>query len=89
LLNPVGAEAFGALGDLDSARSYADAANRVAAMFESSAWSAMAASAAGSVAAAEGATAEARTRFEEAASLYERIGHSYWAERSRMQASMV
>jgi DNA-binding SARP family transcriptional activator len=89
LLNPLAAEAFGALGDLDTARAYAEAATRVAAMFESSAWSAMAESAAGSVAAAEGAPAEARTRFEEAASLYDRIGHSYWAERSQAQAAKV
>jgi DNA-binding SARP family transcriptional activator len=89
LLNPLAAEAFGALGDLDAARAHAEAATRVAAMFESSAWSAMAQSAAGSVAAAEGAPAEARSRFEEAASLYERIGHSFWAARSQAQASAV
>ena len=89
LLNPLAAEAFGALGEVGTARAYAGAATRVAAMFESSAWSAMAESAAGSVAAAEGAPAEARARFESAASLYDRVGHSYWAERSQTQASMV
>lgn len=89
LLNPLAAEAFGALGDLDNARTYTEAATRVAAMFESSAWSAMAESAAGSVAAAEGDPTEARTRFEGAASLFDRIGHSYWAERSHAQASIV
>jgi ATP/maltotriose-dependent transcriptional regulator MalT len=89
LLNPLAAEAFGALGDVGTARSYAEAATRVAAMFESSAWSAMAESAAGSVAAAEGAAAVACSRFENAASLYDRIGHSYWAERSQAQASMA
>jgi ATP/maltotriose-dependent transcriptional regulator MalT len=89
LLNPLAAEAFGALGDLDAARGHAEAATQVAAMFESSAWSAMAECAAGSVAAAEGATAAARSRFEEAASLYDRIGHSYWADRARAQAAMV
>jgi DNA-binding SARP family transcriptional activator len=89
LLNPLAAEAFGALGDLDAARAHAEAATRVAGMFESSAWSAMAESAAGSVAAAEGALAEARARFEEAASLYDRIGHSYWAERSQAQAAAI
>jgi hypothetical protein len=87
LLNPVAAEAFGALGELDAARAHAEAAARVAAMFESSAWSAMAESAAGSVAAADGAPAEARARFEEAASLYARVGHAYWADRSQAQAS--
>ena len=89
LLNPLAAEAFGMLGDADAARTYAEAATRVAAMFESSAWSAMAASAAGSVAAAEGALDDARARFDEAAALYDRIGHSYWAERSRTQAASV
>jgi DNA-binding SARP family transcriptional activator len=89
LLNPLAAEAFGALGDLDGARAHAEAATRVAAMFESSAWSAMAESAVGSVAAAEGEPAEARARFEEAAALYDRIGHSYWAERSQAQAAAV
>ena len=89
LLNPLAAEAFAALGDFDGARANAEAAARVAAMFESSAWSAMAESAAGSLAVAEGAPAEARGRFEEAASLYDRIGHSYWAERSRAQAAMT
>jgi DNA-binding SARP family transcriptional activator len=89
LLNPLAAETFGALGDIDSARAYAEAASRVATMFESSAWSAMSASAAGSVAAAEGDSAEARARFAEAASLYDRIGHSYWAGRSKAQASVT
>ena len=88
-LNPLAAEAFGTLGDLDIARAHAAAAARVAAMFESSAWSAMAESAAGSVAAAEGASDEARARFREAAALYDRIGHSFWADRSRAQAASV
>jgi len=87
LLNPLAAEAFSALGEPESARPYAEAATRVASMFESSAWSAMAESAAGSVAAAEGARAEARSHFEEAASLYGRIGHAYWADRSQAQAT--
>lgn len=89
LLNPLAAEAFAALGELDDARAHAAAATRVAALSESSAWAAMAESAAGSVAAAEGAPDEARARFEEAASLYARIGHSFWAERSHAQASAV
>jgi DNA-binding SARP family transcriptional activator len=87
LLNPLAAEAFAAVGDVGNARASGEAASRVAAMFESSAWSAMAESAAGSVAAAEGAPAEARDRFERAAALYDRVGHSYWAGRSRAQAS--
>lgn len=86
LLNPVAAEALAALGDREGAQAYAEAAARVAAMFESSAWRAMAESAAGSVAAAYGRTAEARDRFQTAADLYRRIGHSYWAERAQAQA---
>jgi hypothetical protein len=85
LLNPVAAEAFAALGDRDSAKAYALAAARVAQMFDSSAWRAMAESAAGSVAAADGRPAEARERFRTAAELYRRVGHSYWAERSLAQ----
>jgi len=61
----------------------------VAGMFESSAWRAMAESAAAGVADAKGARAQARERFESAASLYDRIGHSYWAERSRRQAAAI
>lgn len=89
LLNPLAAEAFGALGDLDGARAHAQAATNVAGMFESSAWQAMAESAAGSVAAAEGDAAGAQARFETAASLYDQIGHSYWADRSRAQAAAL
>jgi DNA-binding SARP family transcriptional activator len=87
LLNPVAAEAFVALGDRDSAHAYAEAAARVAGMFESSAWRAMAESAAGSIAAADGRPADARERFQTAAALYRRVGHSYWAERSLAQAA--
>lgn len=86
LLNPVAAEALAALGDREGAQAYAEAAARVAGMFESSAWRAMAESAAGSVAATYGRTTEARDRFQTAADLYRRIGHSYWAERAQAQA---
>jgi DNA-binding SARP family transcriptional activator len=86
LLNPVAAEAFAALGDRESAKAHAEAAARVAGMFDSSAWRAMAESAAGSAAAADGRTAEARERFQAAADLYQRVGHTYWAERALSQA---
>ncbi len=56
-------------------------------MFDSSAWQAMAESAVASVAGAEGAQEVARSGFENAAALYDRVGHSYWAERSRAQAA--
>jgi hypothetical protein len=51
-------------------------------MFDSSAWSAMAESAAGSAAAADGDEAEAQTRYAAASALYARVGHTYWAERT-------
>jgi tetratricopeptide (TPR) repeat protein len=89
LLNPIAAEAFAALGDRDGARAHAEAAARVADMFESSSWRAMAASAAASLAAVEGEQPLARERFETAAGLYERAGHSYWAGRSRAQAAAI
>jgi DNA-binding SARP family transcriptional activator len=82
LLNPLAAEAYAALGERDSAQTYAEAAARVAGMFESSAWSAMAESAAGSVAAADGDTAGAQAHFAAASALYSRVGHTYWAERA-------
>jgi DNA-binding SARP family transcriptional activator len=87
LLNPIAAEALTRLEDGDGARAYADAATGVAGMFDSSAWRAMAESAAASVASAEGESAHARERFEAAAALYERAGQPYWLQRSREQAA--
>jgi hypothetical protein len=86
LLNPVAAEAFACVGDAETAQAHAEAATRVAAMFDSSAWRAMAESSAASAAAADGRPAEARERFQAAAGLYGRVGHTYWAERSARQA---
>jgi DNA-binding SARP family transcriptional activator len=79
LLNPVAAEAFAALDDRGAARDYAAAAAAVAGFFESSAWRAMAESAAGSA-------ENDRTRHAEAARLYEQAGQPYWAERARGNA---
>jgi DNA-binding SARP family transcriptional activator len=87
LLNPVAAETLSRLDDPDGARTYADAASSVAGMFESSAWRAMAASAAASVSVAEGDTSAARARFESAAGLYQLAGQPYWLERSLAQAA--
>jgi DNA-binding SARP family transcriptional activator len=87
LLNPVAAEAFALLADTDNARAYAEAAARVAEMFTSSAWRAMAESAAGSLSIAEGDQRAAIQHFEAAHDLYERAGQSYWAHRSRQLAS--
>jgi ATP/maltotriose-dependent transcriptional regulator MalT len=86
LLNPIAAEALTRLEDRDSARPYAQAATGVASMFDSSAWRAMAESAAASVAAAEGDSDRARERFEAAARLYQQAGQPYWLRRSRAQA---
>ena len=87
LLNPVAAEAYAMLGDGASGRSYAAAAGGVASMFASSAWKAMAESAAASVAAAEGDTTGACAGFESAATLYGRAGQPYWQGRSSAQAA--
>jgi DNA-binding SARP family transcriptional activator len=81
LLNPVAAEAFALLDDPESARAFVDSAARVARMFASSAWQAMAESAAGSLAAAESDKAAARHRFDAARELYGRAGQPYWAAR--------
>jgi len=82
LLNPVAAEAFAALHNLQGARAHAESAGRVAGSFASSAWRAMAAAAAGSVASAQGDAADARAAFEKAAALYDRAHQPYWVERS-------
>jgi DNA-binding SARP family transcriptional activator len=87
LLNPMAAEAFAAVGDRQSARGYAESALRVAGLFESSAWRAMAESASASVAAAEGDSAQARERFAAAARLYQRAQQPYWSQRSLAQAA--
>jgi DNA-binding SARP family transcriptional activator len=81
LLNPVAAEAFAMLKDPDSARPYAASAEQVGKMFASSAWRAMAESAAGNVALAEGNADAARDRFHAAQELYLRAGQPYWAQR--------
>jgi DNA-binding SARP family transcriptional activator len=87
LLNPVAAEAFAAFGDRERTRVYAQSAATVAEVFESSAWRAMAESAAGSVGLVEGEPQRARAHFETAAELYRRAAQPYWAERSQAQAA--
>jgi DNA-binding SARP family transcriptional activator len=82
LLNPVAAEVFGALDDRNAAHAYADAAAGVAGFFDSSAWRAMAESAAASAAAADADTRLAGEKFTAAAALYERAGQPYWQERA-------
>ncbi|GAB1822281.1 BTAD domain-containing putative transcriptional regulator [Herbidospora sp. RD11066] len=83
LLNPVGAQAFALVGDREGAYTLFEAASRLAGSFESSAWSAMAESAAGSVALIDGDHAKADAHFGAAAGLYDRAGHAHWAARTR------
>ena len=82
LLNPVAAEAFASLGDADNARYYRDAAGRVAGYFASSAWGAMAESAAGSVCLLENDPVGARGHFGTSSELFLKAGQPFWAERS-------
>jgi DNA-binding SARP family transcriptional activator len=89
LLNPIAAQAYAVLGDAPNAHSYADAAAVVASMFNSSAWQAMAESAAGSAAVADGDFVAARKLFDEARSRYEIAGQPYWAGRTRRLADLL
>jgi ATP/maltotriose-dependent transcriptional regulator MalT len=87
LLNPIAAQAFAELGDADAARGFAEAALGVAGSFDSSAWRAMAESAAASLGAAEGDARRRRKHFETAARLYERAGQPFWTGWARRQAA--
>ena len=89
LLNPIAAETFALLGTPEAAAPYVEAAAGVAGMFDSSAWRAMAASAAASVALLDGESEGARAGFEAAAALYERAGQPYWQGRSGELAASV
>jgi DNA-binding SARP family transcriptional activator len=82
LLNPMAAEAFATFGDVATAQAYASAAEQIGQMFSSSAWSAMAESAAarGGSAADDAPAGEAKR--QSAAELYLRAGQPYWAERT-------
>jgi tetratricopeptide (TPR) repeat protein len=82
LLNPMASEAFAAFGDVANAQVYASAAAQVGQMFSSSAWSAMAESAAASVATAVGDESTSETRRKSASALYLRARQPYWAERA-------
>ena len=61
----------------------------VAELFHSSAWRAMAESAAGSLAVTDGNEQAARQHFDAARNLYERAGQPYWAQRAMRLASMT
>ncbi|MFF5111327.1 BTAD domain-containing putative transcriptional regulator [Streptosporangium sp. NPDC000509] len=85
LLNPVGAQAFALVGDAEGAHALATAAAQFAGSFASSAWSAMAEETAASAAVADGDHTAARDRFQAAAVLYDKAGHTFWADRARAQ----
>lgn len=89
LLNPIAAEGFALFADGRAARTYAASAAKVADTFNSSAWRAMAESAAGSAALAEQNDEAAREHFRSACDLYERAGQPYWAQRSRRLDSIT
>ncbi|MBC2900529.1 BTAD domain-containing putative transcriptional regulator [Streptomyces cupreus] len=89
LLYPVAAEAFAALGDAAGAAEHARAAERVAGLFRSSAWSAMAETASGALAEVRGEPSEARRRHLAAAELYGRARQPYWAARSKVRAALA
>lgn len=82
LANPVGAQAYAQLGVAEQARLLAEAADRFAGSFPSSAWRAMADSAAAWAAVAAGDRTTAEDRFRAAAGGYERAGHTFWATRN-------
>jgi hypothetical protein len=58
-------------------------------LFNSSAWQAMAESAAGSAALADADLAAARQRFEAARARYEAAGQPYWTDRAGRLAALV
>jgi DNA-binding SARP family transcriptional activator len=89
MLNPLAADALTQAGDRREARVFARAASDAAASFPSSAFQAMAESAAGSVALGEGDTTQARTRFETAAALYDKAQQPFWVDRSLRKAAGV
>ena len=87
LLYPTAAEAFAALGDRAGAAVFVQAAERVAESFQSSAWTAMAESARGSLALTAADAGGARERFLAAARLYESAHQPFWSARCRLQAA--
>jgi DNA-binding SARP family transcriptional activator len=87
LLNPVAAEAHALLGDVEGAAAHAEAAERPAAMFRSSAWRAMAESADAAVKLAEHDEEGARALYGSSASHFDLAGQPYWADRARARAT--
>jgi DNA-binding SARP family transcriptional activator len=89
LLHPVAAEAYAAAGDPDAAQQHAEAVERLAGRWESTAVTAMAETAWGSVALVRGDAAEAARRFLSANAKYRSLGQPFWAGRTLFQAGQV
>ncbi|MEX0985196.1 MAG: BTAD domain-containing putative transcriptional regulator [Actinomycetota bacterium] len=89
MLNPVAAEAYALLGDVDGAAAHAEAAERPATMFRSSGWRAMAGSADAAVKLAQGDEGGAGALYASSASLFDVAGQPYWADRARARATEV
>lgn len=88
-LHPMAAEAYAACGDAGAALRHAEAATATAGSFPSSAWSGMAEYTHGDATAAAGAADRASGHFETAASLFDKVSHVLWAERSRRRAAAL
>jgi DNA-binding SARP family transcriptional activator len=87
MLNPLAAETLARTGDLSGARAFAAIAARTAESFDSTAWQAMAFSAAAWIAHGVGDSPAAREGFEAAAAAFDKAGHPYWTARARRQAA--
>ncbi|GIF18686.1 DNA-binding SARP family transcriptional activator [Actinoplanes tereljensis] len=86
LLYPVGAWAFATAGDATAAAALVEPAAQLAGSLTSSAWRAMAGTAAAWAAVAAGDQALARTRFVSAADAFAQAGHVFWEQRTRGNA---
>ncbi|WP_462183698.1 BTAD domain-containing putative transcriptional regulator [Frankia sp. AgKG'84/4] len=86
LLHPLGAETLARAGDVAGAREYAAVAARTGDTFDSTAWRAMATSAAAWVHLAAGDRGAARDGFEAAAAAFDKAGHPFWTARARRHA---
>ncbi len=87
LIHPVAAEVYALVGDTERANWHAAEADKVAGIFQSSAWRAMAETAAGSAALSAGDRQEAARRFRAGADLYEQAGQPFWSARAKRQAA--
>ncbi len=89
LLHPIAAEAHALVGDTRSAVERAEAAALFAEGRGSSAWQAMAETAAAAVALADGDSITAEQLFRVAAGLYDSAGQPFWAARARLHGALA